>query len=758
MSTPAPPRPGAAEKELEWDRLRAYVSADGGPLALIEVASRSQAEQVAEAITATLGPGQTLEVFRVDGPGDWAAALQWLSALRHAADANPLLLILAAYPAQPDEAQERDLWRWMDAQREAWHPARGKLAFILTPTQVDRLARFAQALWDWIPLKFNLLRRPGEEPGTGAGATPPPLPVASLGFRNPAEAQALLPALREQLLRARSEGLPEARLRHDYAWPLFRGLLAAQEIAEAQGLLLADLQGFAPELPPPERAGWLMGLGYFHLFVADLDGARGDYEAALPLFREVRDRLGEANCRMSLGDLKTRVADLDGARADYEAALPLFREVRDRLGEANCRKSLGDLKTRVADLDGARADYEAALPLFREVRDRLGEANCLKSLGDLKTRVDDLDGARADYEAALPLFREVRSRLGEAYCLMMLAVLKTRVADLDGARADYEAALPLFREVRSRLGEANCLKSLGDLKTRVADLDGARADYEAALPLFREVRSRLGEANCRMSLGDLKTRVADLDGARGDYEAALPLFREVRDRLGEANCRKSLGDLKTRVADVDGARADYEAALPLFREVRDRLGQANCLRSMGNLALVEKRLEDAAGLYGSALAIHRDVQDRLGEASTLGQMGMLYQAQGRDREATEAFGRTLELSRAINEPTYVPMTLRNICLSAARLPDPALLRRTADELLQLALARGAQEHLQTLDWLLRRCWPAARVKGEGAAAEAFKALAQAYDALRQSVPEADRERRALADLAILAFQAVGLKV
>ncbi|MCC6785767.1 MAG: CHAT domain-containing protein, partial [Planctomycetes bacterium] len=63
----------------------------------------------------------------------------------------------------------------------------------------------------------------------------------------------------------------------------------------------------------------------------------------------------------ALGDLRRRVDDLEGARAAYEEALPIYREIHDRLGEANTLLALGDLRRRVADLEGARAAYEEAL-------------------------------------------------------------------------------------------------------------------------------------------------------------------------------------------------------------------------------------------------------------------------------------------------------------------------------------------------------------------------------------------------------------
>jgi tetratricopeptide (TPR) repeat protein len=73
----------------------------------------------------------------------------------------------------------------------------------------------------------------------------------------------------------------------------------------------------------------LKGLGALALDRSDYDGARGRYEEALPLFRQVGDVLGEAGCIRGLGDIAQARSDLDGARARYEEALPLYQAIPD---------------------------------------------------------------------------------------------------------------------------------------------------------------------------------------------------------------------------------------------------------------------------------------------------------------------------------------------------------------------------------------------------------------------------------------------
>ena len=118
------------------------------------------------------------------------------------------------------------------------------------------------------------------------------------------------------------------------------------------------------------------------------DEALANYEQAIGLFRDVGDRLGEANTLKAIGDVLKFLKRNDEALASYEQANGLFRDVGSRLGEANTLEAIGDVLKFLKRNDEALANYEQANGLFRDVGDRLGEANIFPELGDLRNNTE----------------------------------------------------------------------------------------------------------------------------------------------------------------------------------------------------------------------------------------------------------------------------------------------------------------------------------------------------------------------------------
>ena len=182
----------------------------------------------------------------------------------------------------------------------------------------------------------------------------------------------------------------------------------------------------------------------------------------------VGDKRQQANLLQSLGDLESRLGNIDQARGHYDAALPLYRAERARLGEANLLRSLGDLERGLGNIDQARGHYDAALPLYRLERDRLGEANIYRSLAEQLLVQREWAEAQTYYERALPLYVAEREPLGHAGTLLGLGRAKFELGGHDAGMQDVQQAAALFRSVYSEEGAGYAEQSLAEMQARLS--------------------------------------------------------------------------------------------------------------------------------------------------------------------------------------------------------------------------------------------------------------------------------------------------
>jgi tetratricopeptide (TPR) repeat protein len=86
-----------------------------------------------------------------------------------------------------------------------------------------------------------------------------------------------------------------------------------------------------------------------------------------------------------------------------EQVLSLYRDLGDRLGEANALTSLGAVRRLTGDYLGAVQVLDQALSLHRDLGNRNGEAEVLNRRGTVCLKSGDAEQALAHHQRALDL-------------------------------------------------------------------------------------------------------------------------------------------------------------------------------------------------------------------------------------------------------------------------------------------------------------------------------------------------------------------
>ncbi|WP_437592100.1 tetratricopeptide repeat protein [Sorangium sp. So ce1000] len=245
-----------------------------------------------------------------------------------------------------------------------------------------------------------------------------------------------------------------------------------------------------------EEGSGLTTIGDAMVQLDQLDQARAAYERALAAFDDVGDPIGRADTLRSRGRLWQLDGNVKKARQDFEEALSLAREHKNRLHEAAAHEELGELSLRRSEPLRAREAYEEAAPIYHSLSDRAGEARTIEGLGDACASMNDVALARDAYHAALELARELGNPSWEAALLFKCAGVRRQGGDHEGALREYEEAARLYEQTGDCSASGRALMELGNIKAASRDWPNAASWFEQAVARFREAdeRARLSEA------------------------------------------------------------------------------------------------------------------------------------------------------------------------------------------------------------------------------------------------------------------------
>lgn len=398
-----------------------------------------------------------------------------------------------------------------------------------------------------------------------------------------------------------------------------------------------------------------------------------------------------------------------GALAKYEAALPVWRELGEKVWEAATLSRIGRMYARLGEPAKALEPLKQGVLLYRASGERLSESVLLSELAQAHTALKDHSKALEAHQQALQVCREAKRCDSEAVLLWNLAVSYKATGDRQKALDSYKEAEALYAKAGDRKNQAEVLLWIGDLNRELNNPKEAVEPFTRLLAIRQDLKDRKGEVLALQRLGHAYTEMGQERRALEFYERALSLSLADADQSGIFWNRYAMGYAYQRLDE-------QQKALELFNQILPGASTENQIRVLNNIARshrltgnrelaidaykqaealrptpksdLEKSLRQKSEAEYEVPAIEKEIKnqkeletleaealskrstgDRAGELAALNSIGVI-QLELRDaRPALETFNRSFSLAQTLGDRQGQAEALNKIGLIHLALRD-----------------------------------------------------------------------------------------
>ena len=200
--------------------------------------------------------------------------------------------------------------------------------------------------------------------------------------------------------------------------------------------------------------------------------SRDSYLKALEIFQnltglgEKQKALGTASIYHQLGRVAGELREFEEARGNYQKALEIYIEFKDRHSQAVTYHNLGGVAQKLREFEEARKNYQKALEIKIEFKDQYSQAKTFHQLGMVAQELREFEEARKNYQKALEIYIEFKDRHSQASTYHNLGMVAQELREFEEARRNYQKALEIYIEFKDRYHQEIVKRSLERLRER----------------------------------------------------------------------------------------------------------------------------------------------------------------------------------------------------------------------------------------------------------------------------------------------------
>jgi tetratricopeptide (TPR) repeat protein len=436
------------------------------------------------------------------------------------------------------------------------------------------------------------------------------------------------------------------------------------------------------------------------------------YELALANFREVGDRTAEADALNRIGDIYS-YSKIGYRRGDsaleedyfskslkfYQQALTIYREVHNRVIEADIVKDIGLIYSVVENYPKALEYFQQALKIYQEIGSFEKKAEIFHYIGHVYRVQRQYEQALKFYQQELALHREIGDLAAEGTTLNDFIEVYYRLEQYPQAVESLQHLLAISKKSGKDYDELNILYKTAEIYHRWQQYPQAIKYYKKALDIAEDSPHSCGTYTSHKTiiLNELGKIYLSLDQDakaleffqqalarketnertvlnniglvyenRGEYSQALKFFQKALALpLKHDNCVYSISFRDSTLIDsfgylVTSAEQPLGSKEEAELDKEAEIGRGTALVNIGEVYRKLGQYSRALYFLERALVTFQLSKDSPRQAVTLNNIGVVYKNQGEYQKALESYQKALAIKRELGDEAGEALVLNNI--------------------------------------------------------------------------------------------------
>jgi len=320
--------------------------------------------------------------------------------------------------------------------------------------------------------------------------------------------------------------------------------------------------------------------------------AIGKLETVLAYWRGTDNLRERANLMNILGGVHHRLNDDNQALDFYGRALPLWKSLKDEIGEAWTLNDIGDIYFERGERQKALEHFKRALQLYQSIGLPREQAVALTTLAKAYASLGEQQKALDALRQALTYWRWKLDRRGEAQAFHLMGDIYASLGDEPQALQYFKRSLQIRQAIHDQSGQAGTFNKIGEVYASLGEFSKALSHCRKALEIARSLGDRRQEIRILCNVSAIELHSGNAAQALKELHSVLPISRTLRDPAGEALALRQMGEVHLSLGSPSKTADLCQRALVLFARLGDIGSQAETLfvlaRAYRNLGEMER--------------------------------------------------------------------------------------------------------------------------------------------------------------------------